>query len=96
VVIEWMRVRVRPDLVERYVEKDREVWTAGLEREEGFLGKEVWRGEEAGDLMLVIRWQSRGDWEAISKERLEELGRRFQEELPEGHEVIDAGAFRPV
>jgi uncharacterized protein (TIGR03792 family) len=96
VVIEWKRVKVRPDLVGRYIDKDREVWTAGLEQEEGFLGKEVWRGEAEGDLMLVIRWRSRGDWEGISNERLEELERRFRSELPEGHEVTDEGAFRPV
>jgi uncharacterized protein (TIGR03792 family) len=96
VVIEWKRVRVRPDLIERYIEKDGEVWTAGLEREEGFLGKEVWRGEEEGDLMLVIRWRSRGDWEGIPRERLEELERRFRSELPAGHDITDEGAFQPV
>lgn len=99
-VIEWKRVRVRPDLVERYIDKDGEVWTAGLEREEGFLGKEIWRGQaeddREGDLMLVIRWRSREDWEGIPKERLEELERRFRSELPEGHEITDEGAFRPV
>lgn len=41
-VIEWQKIRVRPELRDLFLEKDREIWTAGLAHEEGFLGKEVW------------------------------------------------------
>lgn len=92
-VIEWQRVRVRPEIRERYLEKDAEVWTRGLEAEPGFLGKEVWLGED-GEVVLVIRWRSRGDWQGVPPERLAELERRFREAFPdEAHERVECKSF---
>jgi uncharacterized protein (TIGR03792 family) len=80
-VIEWQRIRVRPDRRDLYIKKDGEIWTAGLAREEGFLGKEVWRGE-GSEVVLVIRWRSEDDWKGIAQERLDELDRRFRAVVP--------------
>jgi uncharacterized protein (TIGR03792 family) len=94
-VVEWRRVRVRPELRRRFLAADEAVWTAGLAREAGFLGKEVWLDEEEpGEVVLVIRWASERDWQAIPAARLEELERRFRERLPEGHETVETRAFR--
>jgi uncharacterized protein (TIGR03792 family) len=93
-VVEWQRVRVRPELLERYLEADEAVWTAGLRREEGFLGKEVWLDRErSGEAVLVIRWRSERHWKGIPEERLEDLERQFRERMPEGHERIEMRAF---
>lgn len=95
-IIEWQRVRLKPGLRDRFLEKDEEVWTAGLSREAGFLGKEVWLGEDETDLFLVIRWESEEAWKGIPRERLDGLERRFREEVPDGHEIVDSGTFRPA
>ncbi|HKV08674.1 MAG TPA: TIGR03792 family protein [Thermoanaerobaculia bacterium] len=92
-IIEWQRVRLRPGMRERFVEKDREIWTPGLSREAGFLGKEVWLGEEESEVILVVRWESREHWKGIPKERLDEIEERFRRELPEGHEIVETRAY---
>jgi uncharacterized protein (TIGR03792 family) len=92
-IIEWQRVRVRPGLRERFVEKDAEIWTAGLAREAGFLGKEVWLGEEETEVILVIRWESRERWEGVSRERLDAIDERFRRELASGHEIVETRAY---
>lgn len=92
-VIEWQRIRVRPGLRDLYLKKDAEVWTAGLSRESGFLGKEVWLGE-SDEVVLVLRWESEEAWKGMPKERLDELEGRFRTELPDGHEVIETRSFR--
>lgn len=92
-VIEWQRIRVRPDLRERYIELDDEVWTEGLSREPGFLGKEVWLGEDGREVVLVIRWRSEVDWQGIARRRLEEMERRFRREMPEGYEVVEVRSY---
>lgn len=95
-VVEWQRVKVRPEVRDRYLEKDAEIWTTGLESEPGFLGKEVWLGED-GEVVLLIRWRSREEWQDIPPERLEELERRFRREIPdEAHEVIECKAYDVV
>lgn len=95
-VIEWQRVRMRPDLRQRFLERDEEVWTAGLAREPGFLGKEVWLGEDPGEVVLVIRWRSEEDWKGVAAGRLAELESRFRNGLPEGHEIVELKTFIPV
>lgn len=92
-IIEWQRVRVQAGLRERFVEKDAEIWTAGLAREAGFLGKEVWLGEEETEVILVIRWESRERWEGMAQERLDAIEERFRRELPSGHEIVETRAY---
>jgi uncharacterized protein (TIGR03792 family) len=91
-VIEWQKVRVQPGVRDLYLEKDRAIWTDGLAREEGFLGKEVWLGE--GDkVILVIRWEKEEDWKGMPKERMDDLDRRFREAVPEGWELIETRSY---
>jgi uncharacterized protein (TIGR03792 family) len=91
-VIEWQKVRVQPEVRDLYLEKDREIWTAGLAREKGFLGKEVWLGED-GDVILVIRWEREEDWKGMPKERQDDLDRRFREAVPEGWELVETRSY---
>jgi|SRR5215203_5140511 len=100
-IIEWQKIRVRPELRDLYLEKDEEIWTAGLAREDGFLGKEVWLGEEdseviLSEIVLVIRWRSEEDWKGMPKERMDELDRRFRAVLPEGWEVAEMRSYQVV
>ena len=95
-VIEWQKVRVQPEVRDLYLEKDREIWTAGLAREEGFLGKEVWLGEEDCEVILVIRWKREEDWQGMPKERLDDLDRRFREAVPEGWELAETLSYEVV
>ena len=92
-IIEWQRVRVRPGLRERFIEKDAEIWTTGLARVTGFLGKEVWLGEEDTEVILVVRWESREHWKGIPRKRLDAIEERFRRELPEGHEIVETRAY---
>ena len=91
-VIEWQKVRVQPRVRDLYLEKDREIWTAGLAREEGFLGKEVWLGE-GGEIILVIRWRREEDWKGMPKERQDDLDRQFREAVPEGWELVETRSY---
>lgn len=95
-VIEWIRVRVQPEARDDFVEADGEIWTPALAREEGFLGKEVWLGEEAGDVVLVIRWRSEEEWRRIPTERLKELEHCFDVAFGESYDLVETRTFRPV
>ena len=94
-VIELQKIRVEPEVRDLYLEKDREIWTAGLAREEGFLGKEVWLGEDPEDIevILVIRWHSHEHWKGMPKERMDDLDRRFREAVPEGWELVETRSY---
>ncbi|MFB8793438.1 MAG: TIGR03792 family protein [Microcoleus sp.] len=38
-VIEWLKFQVPPEKWEEFIQRDEEVWTAGLRSVPGFLGK---------------------------------------------------------
>jgi len=96
-VIEWQKIRVKPEARDHWLRKDLEIWTAGLARREGFLGKEVWKGEEEAEVILVVRWRSEEDWKGIPQEHLDELDRQFGEAVPEGDwERLETRAYRVV
>lgn len=95
-VIEMQKLRVRPELRERWLAADEEVWTTGLSSESGFMGKEVWidLGENGDEILLVIRWRSQADWDGVPKPRLEALDRAFRERLPEGWEIVETRSYQ--
>jgi uncharacterized protein (TIGR03792 family) len=93
-IVEWKRLRVRPELRARFVAVDEQVWTAGLARQAGFLGKEVWLDrEDPAGVALAIRWRSPGDLRGVAPERLEELARSFAGALPEGVEELETVVY---
>ena len=81
-VIEWLEFQVVPRFRERFIQIDREVWTATLSQYPGFLGKEVWLEPNKVDrVFLVIRWQTREQWKSIPEKVLAETDQEFARRL---------------
>lgn len=76
-VIEWLKFKVPPEQWELFIQKDEEVWTAGLKKFPGFLGKEVWVDGENQEIVMVIRWESQEQWQAIPEKTLQELDEKM-------------------
>ena len=92
-VIEMQKLRVKPELRERWIAADEEIWTTGLYAEPGFMGKEAWIGE-GDEVVLVIRWRSQADWDGMPKSRLEALDRAFRERMPDGWAMVEILAYQ--
>lgn len=95
-VVEWQRLQVRSDILDRFLEKDAEIWTAALAREPGFVGKEVWVDAEEQEVILVIRWRSEEDWTGIAEDRLAEVEQRFRAAVPEGHDLLETRRYEAL
>lgn len=94
-VIEWLKVNVAPELREQYVQKDYEIWTAGLSQYPGFLNKEVWISpDRLNEVVLVIRWESFETWKAVPAEALERLDAEFNAAMGDTHEIIEAQGYQ--
>ncbi len=94
-VIEWLKVRVSPELREKFIQKDAEIWTSMLASYPGFLGKEVWIDPQTPtDVVLVIRWESREAWKSVPPERLKQVEQQFARELGEQQQIIEAGEYQ--
>jgi len=95
VVIEWLEFRVAPEERQYFLEADAEIWTALLAQCDGFLGKEVWLDSEAGDrLALVIRWQTRAQWAAVSEATLAAAEAHFAERCQASYTLLAAREYQ--
>lgn len=94
-VIEWLKVRVSPELREKFIQKDAEIWTAKLASYPGFLNKEVWISpENPSEVVLIIRWASREAWKAIPPDQLEKTEQQFTQALGSQQEIIEATQYQ--
>jgi uncharacterized protein (TIGR03792 family) len=95
-VIEWLKVKVSPELREKYIQKDEEIWTKALSKYPGFLGKQVWiNPKQQDEVVLVIHWESREAWQSVSAKDMEETERTFSKELGEGtYKIVEEGEYQ--
>lgn len=94
-VIEWLKVRVSPELREKFIQKDAEIWTSMLATYPGFLGKEVWINPETPtEVIIVIRWANREAWESVSPERLKQVEDQFVREFGESQQIIETAEYQ--
>ena len=95
-VIEWLEFTVVPEVREKFIQVDREIWTATLEKFSGFLGKEVWLDPNRVDrVSLVIRWQTREQWKSIPQEVLVQTEKAFEKQIgKDNYEYADMREYQ--
>ena len=95
-VIEWLKFKVSPQLREQFIETDAQIWTATLAAFPGFLGKEVWIAPNVPqEIILVIRWATRQQWEAIPLSILEETEKKFAQQMgKDSYQMIETGEYQ--
>ena len=94
-VIECLRVHVIPELRERFVQKDEEIWTSMLSSYPAFLGKEVWISpDESSEVMLIIRWESFEGWQAIPESELQRVEDEFNTAMNGAYEIVDSYRYQ--
>lgn len=77
-VIEWLEFQVKPEAREKFIQKDQEIWTKFLAKQAGFLGKELWINPAIEEqLIIVVHWQTKEQWKAISQNLLDETESEF-------------------
>lgn len=94
-VIEWLKVRVSPELRERYVQKDAEIWTTALSKYPGFLNKEVWiSSDNLAEVILVIHWETFEQWQAIPAADLERVEAEFQQAMGDTYTIVESAKYQ--
>ena len=95
-VIEWLKFRVAPESREKFIKKDKEIWTTALSSYSGFLGKEVWLDPTANDeVVFIIRWQSRQKWKSISIEDIKAIEAKFSTAMGQvNYEMLESKEYQ--
>jgi uncharacterized protein (TIGR03792 family) len=95
-VIEWLKLRVSPELREKFIQKDAEIWTSKLASYPGFLSKEVWINPETPTELdhRSFVGQAGKQWQAIPSEELVQTEKQFNQEFGEQHQIIEAAEYQ--
>jgi len=71
VVIEFLTFRVPPDERPEWMQNDETTWSRFLERQDGFVRKQLWVDVDDPDhLHAMIEWESLDHWKAIPHDEL--------------------------
>lgn len=94
-VIEWLKLRVSPELRDQFIQKDADIWTSMLASYPGFLSKEVWINPDVPtEIVLIIRWATREQWQSIPSEQLAQTEQQFAQEFGELAEIIESSEYQ--
>jgi uncharacterized protein (TIGR03792 family) len=77
-VVEHLRVKVPAEARQAWLEAERGSWEPWLERQPGYLGRDLLWDAEREEGTLLIRWASRDQWKAIPVAEVEAVQERFE------------------
>lgn len=103
-VVEQLRLRVPKQGRQAWLKAERASWDPWLQRQQGFLGRELYWDAQREEGVLLIRWASRADWDAIPKADIERVQNHFvllaRQALGQGignpFPLLHAGALEPM
>lgn len=78
-VIEHLRVNVPAAAQQAWLEAEQASWEPWLQRQPGFLGRQLRWDAERQEGELLIRWSSRELWHAIPASELQQVQERFEQ-----------------
>jgi uncharacterized protein (TIGR03792 family) len=78
-VVEHLRVKVPAQARQAWLEAERGSWEPWLQRQPGYLGRDLLWDAEREEGTLLIRWASREQWKAIPQAEVEAVQSRFEE-----------------
>ena len=77
-VVEHLRLRVPEHSRENWMVAERGSWEPWLDKQPGFLGRELFWDPATEEGTLLIRWSSREAWKSISMAEVEQVQERFE------------------
>lgn len=77
-VVEHLRLRVPQHSREDWMVAERGSWEPWLDKQPGFLGRELFWDPATEEGTLLIRWSSREAWKSISMADVEQVQERFE------------------
>ena len=79
VVVEHLRIKVPANGRQAWLEAEQGSWEPWLQKQDGFLGRELLWDSAREEGTLLICWASRERWKTIPKAEVEAVQTRFEE-----------------
>ena len=96
IAVEELVFQIEPGYAQKFIKKDKAIWTDVLSSQPGFLKKEVWQDYKKPHLVkLIIHWETMGHWTRVPKKLLTETDTRFRAAMGEtSFKMVSSKAYR--
>jgi uncharacterized protein (TIGR03792 family) len=94
VSVEYLRINVKPEEVEKFVQADRDIWTTFLSKQSGFLNKQILCSTKTpGEIVILTQWRSREEWKSIPQPLLDEVAKEFDRVIGRSIPFTETGEY---
>ncbi len=83
-VIEHLRLHVPKEFREAWLNAEKSSWEPWLNKQNGFIRRQLFWDQEREEATLLITWASKKDWKAIPQSELEVMQNLFEQFAREG------------
>ena len=78
-IVEELRLSVPLKYKETWLKAEEEVWEPWLSKQDGFLGRQIFYNQKAGEALLLVKWKNRNLWKNISEEEVNKMQKIYEE-----------------
>ncbi|TVQ59164.1 MAG: TIGR03792 family protein [Spirulina sp. DLM2.Bin59] len=91
---EWLRFRVNPELREKFIQLDQEIWDGAIATAPGYLGKEVWLGESPDEVVVIVHWESYPLWKSVPQDLVDATEAEFSAQMgAENYQLLEGRGY---
>ena len=78
-IVEFLRLHVPKQDRNAWLIAEQNSWEPWLEKQKGFLGRQLFWDPEREEALLLISWSSRSEWKMISKKEIDYVQNTFED-----------------
>ena len=69
-VVEELRLNVPSQFKEAWIKAEKEIWEPWLEKQDGFLGREIFYNNVKEEALILVNWKNRELWKNIDEKEV--------------------------
>ena len=80
-ITEELRLKVRSEFKDAWLESERKIWEPWLSDQDGYLGRKIFWNKEKEEALILVNWQNKELWKKISIEEVNKIQKIFENDL---------------
>ena len=78
-IVEELRLSVPNKYKETWIKAEQEIWEPWLSKQDGFLGRQIFYNQKAGEALSLVKWKNRNLWKNISDDEVNRMQKIYEE-----------------
>tara|TARA_Y100000589_G_C27050487_1_gene587085 strand:+ start:250 stop:687 length:438 start_codon:yes stop_codon:yes gene_type:complete len=93
IILEELRLNVPYKYKDTWIQAEKEIWEPWLNKQEGFLGRQIFYNDKKEEALLLVTWKNKYLWKNISSAEVNKIQINFEENVKKSLK-IDSNPFK--